>query len=77
MTKKVVSAFSDDVTDAKERQKFGEMKSASSEKDIEPSLVEALDKWDSASEKQLQDGLDKLEEYVELVEKEQKLEKKK
>ena len=44
--------------------------------DMEPSIIEALDKWDTASEKQLQDGLDKIEKYVEEVEKEQRDEKK-
>lgn len=35
-------------------------------------MIDALDKWDSLSEKELQAGLDKIEKYVELVEQEQK-----
>ena len=35
-------------------------------------LAILLDKWDSLTDKELQDGLDKIEQYVELVEKEQK-----
>ena len=38
---------------------------------MEQSMVEALDKWDSLDDKQLQEGLNKIEQYVELVEKEQ------
>ena len=46
-------------------------------KDMEASMVEALDKWDKLSENELQDGLEKIEQYVELVEKEQRDEEKK
>lgn len=75
VTKKVVSTFADEakLTSTKDRQTIGGMEKA---KDIEPSVLDALDKWDSLSEKQLQDGLDKIEQYVELIEKEQKAEKK-
>ena len=45
------------------------MKSANN--DLESDMIEALDKWDVLSEKELKDGLDKIEKYVELVEKEQ------
>ena len=41
-------------------------------KDMESEMIEALDKWDSLSEQELQAGLDKIEKYVELVEQEQK-----
>ncbi|KAL7537387.1 hypothetical protein ACHAWF_005745 [Thalassiosira exigua] len=67
VTKKVVSTFADETKDTSERQTIG-MKSA---KDMEPSIVEALDQWDSLSETQLQDELGKIEQYIELVEKEQ------
>lgn len=46
-------------------------------KDMEANMVEALDNWDKLSESELQDGLDKIEQYVELVEKEQRGEEKK
>ena len=46
-------------------------------KDTEAAMVEALDNWDKLSENELQDGLDKIEQYVELVEKEQRGEEKK
>ena len=72
VTKKVVSTFADELTNVKERQTIG----TESAKDIEPSVLEALDQWDSLSEKQLQDGLDKIEQYVDLIEKEQKSEEK-
>ena len=39
---------------------------------MEASMVEALDNWDKLSENELQDGLDKIEQYVDLVEKEQR-----
>ncbi|KAL9182437.1 hypothetical protein ACHAXT_013089 [Thalassiosira profunda] len=74
ITKKVVSSFADEAkpASAKDRQTIG----TESAKDIEPSVLEALDQWDSLSEKQLQDGLDKIEQYVDLIEKEQKSEEK-
>lgn len=68
VTKKVVELFADDTKLTKDREMIG-MKSAN---DMEPSISEALDKWDSLSEKELQDGLDKIEQYVELVENEQR-----
>ena len=46
-------------------------------KDMDANMVEALDNWDKLSENELQDGLDKIEQYVELVEKEQRDEEKK
>ncbi|KAL7534303.1 hypothetical protein ACHAXR_005778 [Thalassiosira sp. AJA248-18] len=76
VTKKVVSTFADEAkVSGKDRQTIG-MKSAHPE-ELEASMVDALDKWDSLSEKQLQDGLDKIEQYVDFVEKEQRIEKKK
>ena len=77
MTKKVVETFTEDAkTSAKDNKQMIGMQSQSAN-DMEPSVLEALDKWDSLSEKELQDGLDKIEQYVELVEKEQRGEEKK
>jgi len=67
VTKQVVSSFADDAKVPKDRQLIG-MKSA---KDMDPSIGDALDKWDVLSEIGTQDGLDKIEQYVKLVEKEQ------
>mmetsp|Transcript_6472 Transcript_6472/g.11483 ORF Transcript_6472/g.11483 Transcript_6472/m.11483 type:complete len:367 (+) Transcript_6472:128-1228(+) len=79
VTRKVVSSFTDEANKVevvtKDTPTLIGMKSASA-KDMEPTVMEALDKWDTLSEKQLQDGLDKIEQYVELVEKEQRNEKK-
>jgi len=38
---------------------------------LEPSLNDALEKWDGLSEEQLKVGLDKLNQYVESVSKEE------
>lgn len=38
---------------------------------MEPSITEALDKWDGLSEKELENNLMVLEQYVDKVEKEQ------
>lgn len=72
VTKKVVSTFADN-----ENVATKETIGTKSAKDIEPSVIEALDKWDSLSDKQLQEGLDKIEQYVELVEQEQRTPNKK
>mmetsp|Transcript_724 Transcript_724/g.1197 ORF Transcript_724/g.1197 Transcript_724/m.1197 type:complete len:246 (+) Transcript_724:300-1037(+) len=77
VTKKVVSIFADETQGqvvTKDSPAMIGMKSANN--DMEPSIVEALDKWDTLSEKQLQDGIDEIEQYVDLVEKEQRTEKK-
>ena len=69
VTKKVVASFAEDAKIIpKDKQTIG-MKSANN--DLESDMIEALDKWDVLSEKELKDGLDKIEKYVELVEKEQ------
>lgn len=52
----------------KERPKIG---LDSSKDELEPSLNEALEKWDGLSEEQLKVGLEKLNQYVELVAKEE------
>lgn len=72
VTRKVVSDLADDgkvevVT--KDSPALIGMKSAN---DMEPSVIEALDKWDTLSEKELKDGIDKIGQYVDLIEKEQK-----
>ena len=73
VTKKVVASFADEATVApKDRQTIG-----TSAKIIDAEVIEALDNWDGLSEKQLQDGLNKIEQYVESVEQEQLDEKKK
>mmetsp|Transcript_33692 Transcript_33692/g.70834 ORF Transcript_33692/g.70834 Transcript_33692/m.70834 type:complete len:389 (-) Transcript_33692:48-1214(-) len=74
VTKKVVSTFADETKLTKNDKKtppamIGGMKSANDS--LEPNMIEALDTWDTLSETQLKDGLDKIEEYVELVEKDQ------
>jgi len=75
VTKKVVSGFADDSTElvTKESPALIGMKSAN---EMEPTIVSALDEWDSLSEKQVQDGILNIERYVDLVEKEQRIEKK-
>ena len=35
-----------------------------------PSISDAFEKWDTLSERDLLDGLDRIEKYVELIEKE-------
>ena len=37
---------------------------------MEPSIQDAFEKWDTLSERDLLDGLDRIEKYVELIEKE-------
>jgi len=70
ITKKVVDTFAEETkVTPKEKATIGS-------KDMDANMVEALDKWDSLSENELQDGLDKIEQYVELVEKEQRGEEK-
>jgi len=77
VTKKVVSTFADDETkltnknDKSPTAMIGGMKSAHDDNSLEPNMIEALDTWDTLSETQLKDGLDKIEQYVELVEKDQ------
>jgi len=66
ITKKVVDTFAEDTKVTPEE------KTTIGSKDMEVSMVEALDNWDKLSENELQDGLDKIEQYVELVEKEQR-----
>ena len=51
----------------KDRPKIG----LTSSQELEPSLNEALKTWDDLSEEQLKDGLDKLNQYVESVAKEE------
>eukprot|EP00970_Alexandrium_tamarense_P015126 scaffold4733_cov170-Alexandrium_tamarense.AAC.40 len=69
VTRKVVASLSEDTKLSKtERPMLG----MSSSNEMEPSIIEALDKWDSLSEKQLEEGLAKLELYVDLVEREGK-----
>ena len=71
ITKKVVDTFAEETkVTPKEKATIGS-------KDMEASMVEALDNWDKLSENELQDGLDKIEQYVDLVEKEQRGEEKK
>lgn len=69
VTKKVVSSFADQgaINTGKDRPKIG----LTSSKEIEPDLIDALEKWDGLSEKQLEEGLDKLNQYVELLSKEE------
>jgi len=71
ITKKVVDTF------AEETKVIPKDKATIGSKDMEANMVEALDSWDKLSENELQDGLDKIEQYVELVEKEQRGEEKK
>jgi hypothetical protein len=74
ITNKVVSSFADDTSNTdKDRPKIG----LTSSKELEPSLNDALDKWDGLSEEQLKVGLDKLNQYVELVTKEELIGKEK
>ena len=73
VTKKVVSGFAEEAEITKDQPATIGMKSA---KDMEPGIVEALDKWDTLSDKELRDGLDKLEKYAELVENDQRGEEK-
>ena len=69
VTRKVVASLSEDTKLSKtERPMLG----MSSSNEMEPSIIEALDKWDSLSEKQLEEGLAKVELYVDLVEREGK-----
>jgi hypothetical protein len=62
VTRKVVSSFAED---AKITGKTPQGLASSKE------LDDALEKWDGLSEEQLNDGLDKLNQYVELVAKEE------
>ncbi len=41
---------------------------------MEPSISDAFEKWDTLSERDLLDGLDRIEKYVELIEKEKRSE---
>jgi len=70
ITNTVVSSFAEEDTSKsiKDRPKIG---LATSSKELEPSLNDALEKWDGLSEEQLKNGLDKLNQYVELVAKEE------
>lgn len=77
VTKKVVSIFADETQGQVVTKDSPAMIGMKSANDMEPSIVEALDKWDTLSEKQLQDGIDEIEQYVDLVEKEQRTENKK
>jgi len=69
ITNTVVSSFAEEDTSGtvKDRPKIG----LTSSKELEPSLNEALEKWDGLSEEQLKDGLEKLNQYVESVTKEE------
>jgi len=69
ITNAVVSSFAEDDTGkaVKERPKIG----LNSSKELEPSLNDALEKWDGLSEEQLKIGLDRLNQYVESVSKEE------
>jgi len=70
VTKQVVSSFTEaDATNITNNPQTIGMKSS---KDMEPGIADALDKWDGLSERELQDGLNKIEQYVELIEEEQK-----
>mmetsp|Transcript_23670 Transcript_23670/g.40347 ORF Transcript_23670/g.40347 Transcript_23670/m.40347 type:complete len:367 (+) Transcript_23670:72-1172(+) len=70
ITNTVVSSFAEEDTSktVKDRPKIG---LTTSSKELDPSLNDALEKWDGLSEEQLKDGLDKLNQYVELVAKEE------
>lgn len=39
---------------------------------MEPGIADAFDKWDIISKSDLHDGLDKIEKYVELIERERR-----
>ena len=39
---------------------------------MEPSISDAFEKWDTLSERDLLDGLDRIEKYVELIENEKR-----
>jgi len=72
LTKRVVAMYEQD-TEVESRPRIGTSNQGTgtaSSKEIEPSVLEALDKWDELSDKQ-QDGLEKIQEYVDIVEKEQ------
>jgi hypothetical protein len=42
---------------------------------LEPGIADAFDKWDGLSKSDLQNGLDKIEKYVELIERERRTKK--
>ena len=69
MTKRVISSFADGAKITKDRKMIG-----INEKGMEPSVVEAFDEWDYLSKTDLQDGLDRIEKYVELIERERQSE---
>ena len=62
VTRKVVSSFAEDAKIAGNTPQ-----GLASSKELD----DALEKWDGLSEEQLKDGLDKLNQYVELVAKEE------
>jgi len=68
ITNTVVSSFAEEDTSKTDRPKIG---LTTSSKELEPSLNDALEKWDGLSKEQLKDGLDKLNQYVEMVAKEE------
>ena len=69
VTKRVISSFADGAKITKDRKMIG-----INEKGMEPSVVEAFDEWDYLSKTDLQDGLDRIEKYVELIERERRSE---
>jgi len=60
-----MSSFADGYKTAKDRQMIGIHAEG-----VEPSITDALAKWDNLSETDLKDGLDRIEKYVELIENE-------
>ena len=60
-----MSSFADGYKTAKDRQMIG-----INAEGVEPSITDALAKWDNLSETDLKDGLDRIEKYVELIENE-------
>jgi hypothetical protein len=70
VTKRVLSSFADGAKRTKDHQMIG----INNAEGMEPSISDAFEKWDTLSERDLLDGLDRIEKYVELIEKEKRSE---
>jgi len=68
VTKRVVAGFAGETTTGSAKNETPALLGTKSEHDMEPSIAEALSAWDVLSGTQLEEGVDKIEQYVDLVE---------
>ena len=68
MTKRVVAGFAGETATGSAKNETPALLGTKSEHDMEPSIAEALSAWDVLSGTQLEEGVDKIEQYVDLVE---------